>query len=140
MKSNYSQKLLDPRWQKKRLEILNRDEWICRDCGEDSKALHVHHRIYIPGKQPWEIDDDLLITLCADCHEFEGNEMPSSIQLLTTAVKSKFLSGHIKDIAEGFNALDPMFGNEIFATVIKHWLSNPEKAREMYNKFFEYLR
>lgn len=29
---SYAEQLKDPRWQKKRLEILNRDEWKCTWC------------------------------------------------------------------------------------------------------------
>ena len=35
------------------------------------KALNVHHRYYVDGKNPWEYDDDVLITLCQDCHCLE---------------------------------------------------------------------
>lgn len=31
-------------------------------------TLHVHHKYYIEDRNPWEYDDDALITLCSDCH------------------------------------------------------------------------
>lgn len=31
-------------------------------------SLHVHHKLYIVGKLPWEYTDDDLITLCNWCH------------------------------------------------------------------------
>lgn len=65
----YSEKLQDPRWQKKRLEILERDKWACRACGEKEKTLHVHHIFYVPNTEPWDIPAGLLITFCKDCHE-----------------------------------------------------------------------
>ena len=65
----YAEKLKDPRWQKKRLSILNRDGWRCRDCGDGSKTLHIHHCHYAKGA-PWDTPDDLLLTLCASCHEY----------------------------------------------------------------------
>jgi hypothetical protein len=67
MKS-YSEKLKDVRWQKKRLQVLERDEWRCRDCGCEDKTLHVHHCHYEKGG-PWETADELLLSLCKDCHE-----------------------------------------------------------------------
>lgn len=67
-KSEYLEKLKDPRWQKKRLEIFERDKWTCRDCEAKDKTLHVHHIIYIPGKDPWDIPSGFLVTLCEDCH------------------------------------------------------------------------
>ena len=71
MYKSYSEKLKDPRWQKKRLKILERDNWTCQICDSTDKTLHVHHKIYIAGYDPWEYDDDTLITYCEDCHEKE---------------------------------------------------------------------
>jgi 5-methylcytosine-specific restriction endonuclease McrA len=68
----YSEKLKDPRWQKKRLDIMQRDGFKCRDCGDGEKTLNVHHCHYAPGG-PWETPDHLLLTLCADCHEERGS-------------------------------------------------------------------
>lgn len=62
----YSEKLKDPRWQKKRLEILNRDEFECRCCFNNTEELHVHHIKY--SSDPWDSVDEDLITLCKGCH------------------------------------------------------------------------
>lgn len=64
----YSEKLKDPRWQKKRLEVLERDKWKCCDCDGAEKTLQVHHCFYEKG-DPWETDVEFLTTLCEDCHE-----------------------------------------------------------------------
>lgn len=64
----YADKLKDPRWQKKRLEILERDKWMCRACGDKEKTLHVHHIFYLPNTDPWDIPSGLLVTFCCDCH------------------------------------------------------------------------
>jgi len=66
---NYAEKLKDPRWQKKRLGILERDGWKCMACGDKEKTLNVHHIFYLPKKEPWEIPDGFLITFCEDCHK-----------------------------------------------------------------------
>lgn len=68
-KSEYIEKLKDPRWQKKRLEILNRDDWRCRVCGDPDKPLHVHHIFYVPKREPWDINNGFLITVCENCHK-----------------------------------------------------------------------
>lgn len=68
-KSEYQQLLRDPRWQKKRLVIMERDGFECRDCGDGTKTLNVHHVYYESGRAPWEYCDLSLITLCEDCHE-----------------------------------------------------------------------
>ena len=66
---NYSDLLLNPRWQKKRLEILNRDNWTCQLCKDTEETLHVHHKLYTSFQEPWNIDNDFLITYCSTCHE-----------------------------------------------------------------------
>lgn len=71
MSKSYYEKLKDPRWQKKRLEILNRDDFTCHLCNETEKTLHVHHIAYLSRKNPWDYDDAYLITLCDSCHELE---------------------------------------------------------------------
>ena len=48
----YKEKLLDPRWQKKRLEILNRDNFTCQCCGDDKKTLNIHHKYYNSNLYP----------------------------------------------------------------------------------------
>lgn len=63
----YSEKLKDPRWQKKRLKILERDEFACTMCGDDTTELHVHHKKY--NGEPWEAIDSELITVCKSCHQ-----------------------------------------------------------------------
>lgn len=67
----YSEKLKDPRWQKRRLDILNLHEFACEKCGSKDKELHVHHRFYLKGREVWEYDNDVFQVLCIDCHEKE---------------------------------------------------------------------
>lgn len=68
-KSKYSEKLKDPRWQKKRLEVFERDGWKCQYCGDNKSTLHVHHFSYEKFKQPWEYSDDNFTTFCEFCHK-----------------------------------------------------------------------
>ena len=69
MKKNYSDLLKSPKWQKKRLQIMSRDKFTCKLCGDTETQLHVHHKEYINGNNPWDYDNTLLITLCEDCHQ-----------------------------------------------------------------------
>jgi 5-methylcytosine-specific restriction endonuclease McrA len=69
----YAEKLRDPRWQKKRLKILERDSFSCVACGADDKPLQVHHCFYERHKEPWETDDRLLLSVCENCHEERAN-------------------------------------------------------------------
>ena len=64
--------LRDPRWQKKRLEIFQRDRWQCQQCGATQKELQVHHLRYATGAvevPPWAYPASSLVTLCIDCHK-----------------------------------------------------------------------
>lgn len=63
--------LRSPLWQKKRWEIMQRDDFTCQHCGCKERELQVHHRVYHKGAKPWEYDDSELITLCARCHDAE---------------------------------------------------------------------
>lgn len=65
----YSEKLRDPRWQKKRLEIMERDKFCCSRCTDNESTLNVHHHYYKRGASPWDYHQSALTTLCEGCHE-----------------------------------------------------------------------
>ena len=67
----YAEKLKDPRWQKKRLEIMQRDEFSCQICKSKEKTLHIHHIAYEFGVEPWDYEDINFKTLCETCHKDE---------------------------------------------------------------------
>lgn len=66
---NYRDKLKDPRWQRKRLEVLQRDSFTCCHCGDDKTELHIHHLKY--SGDPWEAKMEDMITVCVHCHNME---------------------------------------------------------------------
>src|SRR4051812_4223006 len=66
--SQYTRQLSDPRWQRKRLEIMQAADWKCVRCDCDDMELHVHHAEYHDDKKPWEYEDKFLLCLCSDCH------------------------------------------------------------------------
>lgn len=80
MKVRYSEKLKNPLWQKKRLLIFERDGFRCTKCGSDKKTLHVHHKRYLEGHNPWEYEDRDLITLCEDCHTREHKKPTKNLR------------------------------------------------------------
>lgn len=67
-KTDYAELRRDPRWQKRRLEIMERDEFKCVRCGDDGRTLNVHHAYYVPGRSPWQYLSFALSTLCTSCH------------------------------------------------------------------------
>lgn len=86
MSKEYWQKLQDPRWQKKRLEILEGAGWKCEECGDSTSELQVHHCVYLKGAEPWEYSKGSLMSLCYVCHEKR-----QAIEQLTTALFNNFL-------------------------------------------------
>ena len=66
--NSYSSQYKNPKWQKKRLEILERDNFACRKCGDKESTLHVHHFEYTKGRKVWEYNDSNFATLCDSCH------------------------------------------------------------------------
>lgn len=87
----YAQKLRDPRWQRKRLEILERDGWKCCCCHRADQTLQVHHLIYA-RRDPWDYPNEVYQTLCEDCHEIRGeltNKIVDAIRLSLKDVPTK---------------------------------------------------
>lgn len=73
---SYAEKLLDPRWIAKRQEILERDEYECQRCRTNTETLNVHHLRYDGYCDPWNYENEDLITLCRSCHEAVGIQTP----------------------------------------------------------------
>jgi len=136
MPSEYSQKLKDPRWQKKRLEILERDEWTCQICYDFESTLVVHHRKYLPNTDPWDYPDHLLVTLCENCHEAERIERPESEKYLLEALRKQFFTRDILSFTQGFNKLELLHVPEVVASVYEWALASPEIQRELIDRFF----
>jgi len=67
--SAFWEKYKDPRWQRRRLEIMQNVGFCCEGCGSTSKTLNVHHKLYRKGHEPWEYNDLELMCLCEECHE-----------------------------------------------------------------------
>ncbi len=65
----YIELLRDPRWQRKRNGILERDDYRCRFCWDSKVNLQVHHKRYAASRIPWDVPDSWLITLCERCHK-----------------------------------------------------------------------
>lgn len=85
--ASYSEKLRDPRWQKKRLEIMQRDDFKCQECSDATSTLHVHHTRYIKGREPWDYPNGFLVTLCELCHEHSHES--SSVEMLLGSLYSR---------------------------------------------------
>lgn len=109
----YIEKLKDPRWQKRRLEILERDKWRCVDCGDTERTLHVHHYWY-EGSEPWEHPDESMATLCEECHDIETGSGKKEEQELIRIIRAKrFRCSDIAQLAHAvYNAKPIVWGDE----------------------------
>lgn len=72
-KKSYSELLKDPRWQKCRLLVLQRDKFTCKFCKDKETTLHVHHKEYKYGAYPWDYPLTNFLTLCEHCHKLASD-------------------------------------------------------------------
>lgn len=99
----YLAKLRDPRWQKKRLEVFNRDGWACKYCGDTQSSLQVHHKAYQKGKEPWDYPMDWLITACETCHEKQPRDLqPEEMELIANLRARNIQPYDMKLLADAF--------------------------------------
>lgn len=92
----YGDKLRDPRWQKRRLDIFERDKWTCRVCADGKRNQQIHHSAYIPGIDPWDYPDHMLFDLCEKCHDKEGSgKLAADLELVDTLRLAGALNGDI---------------------------------------------
>jgi hypothetical protein len=83
MAKTYYEKLKDPRWQKLRLEVMQRDDFACTRCGDKESTLNVHHWFYAKSGNPWDAEFGDMDTLCEDCH----SHVESMISTCKTFIK-----------------------------------------------------
>jgi hypothetical protein len=48
---------------------MERDEFACVICYDNESTLNVHHCYYGKKRDPWDYDNDHLMTLCEECHK-----------------------------------------------------------------------
>jgi len=140
IETEYSKKLRDPRWQKKRLEILERDDWKCQKCFDSESTLAVHHRRYWQDTEPWDYPDELLVTLCENCHEIERSVRADYEHNLLEILRGHFFAEDIHSLAEGFLTMELLHSHEVVASVYGWALSSHEIQRELIDRYFIHLK
>ena len=83
----YAEKLRNPKWQKKRLKIMERDGWQCVICGDKERNLQVHHLVYSRHTEPWGYADGVYQTLCEKCHEERQELVDKLVDALRISLK-----------------------------------------------------
>lgn len=137
--SEYSKKLKDPRWQKKRLEILERDDWSCQKCSDTESTLVVHHRRYIYGKDPWDYPNYMLVTLCESCHETERETRQEYEDMLLEILKEKFFADDLYSLTCGFCNVKLKYPSEVFSNIMEWFLQNDDLVDKVSDLYFEDL-
>ncbi len=140
-KSEYSKLLLDPRWQKKRIEILQRDDFTCQLCGDSESTLHVHHCFYRKNNLPWDYPNSSLITLCYDCHDYETVELYRCKQALLEALSIKgATAGDYNCLACAIYESTEYRFNEQFISALCWAIKNPLGRDYLMDGFMEHCR
>lgn len=134
----YSEKLRDPRWQKKRLKILERDGFACVSCEsglQDGKTLHVHHKRY--ANNPWDVADDDLETLCEACHA-ETTERFAELKRISAYLNATtvgYVAGFAKGVVQAFEGGDCHLVNaEEIAGFAIYWNVSDKDVRDRIDK------
>lgn len=89
----YAEKLKHPKWQKKRLQVLNKYGFMCNMCWDDETELHVHHKSYLPNTDPWDYPITNFQVLCKNCHcivEWAKQEGAEIITIASSGSELKF--------------------------------------------------
>ncbi len=128
----YSEKLKDPRWQKKRLEVLNRDQFTCQVCFDKEQTLMVHHKIYTKGCEPWEYELGNFSTLCDECHKIEHElRFQYEKDLLHSIKAAGFMWEDILLLTIGFDAIKLQANSEVVASVYAWAIHTPEMLNHL---------
>lgn len=93
-------KYKDPRWQKRRLEVMQANCFTCEICGDDEKTLNVHHKYYIAGNDPWDYNDRALSVCCEDCHKDEHADK-ETFELILKELKHHFTFADLVNLTRG---------------------------------------
>lgn len=135
----YAEKLKDPRWQKKQFEILNRDGFLCLICGDYKSTLHVHHRYYINGREPWDYPNHLLATLCDSCHSFKHDHDDLDTDLIKILKCSGFFNSDISVLCTFFHCLKIKYPPHVFTAALYKTLTSEKGMDDFMGNYFKVI-
>lgn len=106
MKKTYYEQLKSPRWQERRLSIMERDNFTCQECGDTESELNVHHKVYIENRNAWDYPNPMLITLCEPCHKKIHAQMNAINEMIGFMTKEQLYFA--RDIINMLQLASPM--------------------------------
>lgn len=136
----YQKKLLDPRWQKKRLQILDAAKWTCEWCRNKRETFHVHHGYYRKGADPWDYSDEYFHVLCHSCHEIAETERGEIYRVMGMIPPAKMFGLIERVVSFAAECLPEQ------VAVMESLPSDPEPehsepaSEEEMNEFFQHLK
>jgi hypothetical protein len=83
--SEFSDQYKHPKWQKKRLEMLEAAQFECSSCGDKESQLHVHHKHYVKGRKVWDYESWEFAVLCDKCHKEAHEFIDALSETIVTA-------------------------------------------------------
>lgn len=134
---NYFELLKHPKWQEKRLRIMERAGFECEECGDKNTTLNVHHSFYEKGLKPWEYPDDSLHCLCEPCHLRAGEwrkAMNRQIGKLSSSQLESLLGyayGLEMEMCETDPKVKPL-GCEFIEGMLRVWLTLSHRELDRY--------
>lgn len=82
---------------------MQRDDFTCQLCKDAASPLHVHHKSYTLGAEPWEYEDENFITYCSFCHRIVEDIKKSEGFSEVVSVKKMYnIDGSINSILVSF--------------------------------------
>lgn len=103
--ATYLEKLRDPRWQRKRLEVMQRARFACERCDAADSTLNVHHKLYRKNANPWDYADEELECLCEQCHEERHHQRQRLDEAIVRLSEVGFDAELLAGFADGMWAL-----------------------------------
>jgi hypothetical protein len=103
---------------------MQRDSFECKNCHDTNSTLHVHHRWYTTGCEPWSYPDECLVTLCESCHEAEEESKVQQQILIQTFLAAGFLNVHMGFISSTLEKCFKHINNIEFDMLLSRFASS----------------
>lgn len=94
----YRDQLKSPEWKQFSRRMREEKGGFCHACKMAHKVMHVHHKAYEKGREPWAYKSHEVTLLCEDCHKMMhellndfrrfvfGNLTPMTFRMLNAAL------------------------------------------------------